>query len=164
MSASAPVSAGIVRMSSTCAPAGMFRPTSVSVAFGSWARRCEKSSLDHAVIRARVYALTNSVRSCAVMVIASKLPVPSDGRYGSGAAAARAAAAGGGDARGHGVEVALAEFRHLDLRGLRDVQFVAAGGKAELPQRDLRVDARIAAGLGRDRADELDLRAGRDVQ
>jgi len=43
------------------------------------------------------------------------------------------------------------------------VQLVAAGGKAELPQRDLRVDARLA-GLGRDRADELDLRAGRDVQ
>jgi len=44
------------------------------------------------------------------------------------------------------------------------VQLIAAGGKAELPQRDLRIDVRLGAGLGRDRADELDLRAGRDVQ
>ncbi len=30
------------------------------------------------------------------------------------------------------------------------MQLIAAGGKAELPQRDLRIDVRLGAGLGRD--------------
>src|SRR5689334_17739773 len=98
------------------------------------------------------------------------LLVPSGGKCGSAAAGAAwiwlntaGAAPGSGDVHDD-VEVALDEFRHVDLRGLRDVQLVVPGGKGGLPQRDMHVDIRLAARPGRGRADELDLRAGRDVQ